>query len=338
MIKRLGFDKYSALYLLVIFLVIFGFANDAYLNFTTFKLVIQENTMIAVLAMAFLFPLTTGTFDLAIGANMGLALVIVSKLAVNDTVPEWQGMIIAVAACAVGGWVAGFLVVRLKVNSFIATLGMSQVIEALRLYISPQSIQIIPFTKGYRAIGTDKWLGMQRYVFFMLILLVILWYVLEHTPLGRYMFATGGNPEAARLAGVRTDRLIWGSLVVSGVLGGFAGIIYSWKIGTYSQNVGPGLLFPAIAAVFFGASQLKGRANVWGTMIALYALAFGVHGLSQRYLNSTWIDPMFSGVSLILAVSLASRHLIVKVRKRRVESLPSDGAMATAVPEAPAAG
>ena len=97
------------------------------------------------------------------------------------------------------------------------------------------------------------------------------------------MFATGGNPEAARLAGLRTDRLIWGSLVASAMIAGFAGIIYGWKVGNYAQTVGPGYLFPAIAAVFFGASQLKGRPNVWGTFIALYALAWGVKGLQLTF-------------------------------------------------------
>ena len=142
--------------------------------------------------------------------------------------------------------------------------------------------------------------------------------MLEHTPAGRHMFATGGNPEAARLAGVRTDRLVWMSLVASGLLGGFAGAVYSFKVGTYGPNVGPGYLFPAIAAVFFGASQLKGRPNVWGAMIALFALATGVKGLQLTFSGtSRYIEPLFTGLSLLAAVSLASRNLVVKVAKRK---------------------
>ena len=95
-------------------------------------------------------------------------------------------------------------------------------------------------------------------MYYLLILAIVVWYAFEHTPIGRYMFATGGNPDAARLAGVRTDRLVWASLVASTVIAGFAGLIYSWKVGTYSESIGPGYLFPAIAAVFFGASQLPG--------------------------------------------------------------------------------
>jgi ribose transport system permease protein len=320
MIKRLGFDKYSALYLWLLFMVFFGITKHAtFLSQATFKLVIQENVIVGVLALAFLVPLATGTFDLAIGANMSMALVIVTKLAQHKAMPEVPAMFVAIGACALGGFVSGFFVVKLRVNSFIATLGMSQVISAFILHTSQQSINSV-LSPGFQDIGHAPLFGYARYVYYLLILAAVIWFVFEHTPVGRYMFATGGNPEAARLAGVRTDRLVWGSLVASGAIGGFAGIIYAWKAGNYAQSVGPGYLFPAIAAVFFGASQLKGRANVWGTLIALYALSFGIYGLHLTFSNSNWIDPLFQGASLLAAVSLASRGAIVKVRKRRAST------------------
>jgi ribose transport system permease protein len=110
----------------------------------------------------------------------------------------------------------------------------------------------------------------------------------------------------------------WGTLVASAVLASIAGLIHTWKVGTYSSSIGPGFLFPAVAAVFFGASQLKGRPNVWGTLIAVYALAFGVKGLQLTFTTGTaWIEPLFEGVSLLIAVALASRQGIIKVPKRR---------------------
>jgi ribose transport system permease protein len=317
MIKRLGFDKFSALYLWALFMVFFGITKHAnFLTHTTLKLVLQENVIVGVLALAFLVPLATGTFDLSIGAMMSMALVITATLAKNHTMSPILGMFVALGACAIAGFVSGFFVVKLKVNSFIATLGMSQVLSALVIHTSEQSISSA-FSQSYMNIGAGSFLGLQRYVYYLAILAIILWFVLEHTPLGRFMFATGGNPEAARLAGVQTDRLIWGSLVASGLIAGFAGIIYSWKVGDYDQSVGPGYLFPAVAAVFFGASQLKGRANVWGTMIALYALAWGIKGLQLTFLNSAWIEPAFQGVSLLAAVSLASYQGVIKIRKTK---------------------
>jgi ribose transport system permease protein len=133
------------------------------------------------------------------------------------------------------------------------------------------------------------------------------------------MFATGGNPEAARLSGINTDRLTWGALVGSAALAGVAGLIYSFKVGIYTTSFGAPLLFPAVAAVFFGASQLRGRPNVWGTVIAVYTLAFGIKGIGLRYPREiSWIQPMFEGLTLLIAVAIASRQLIIKVQKRKI--------------------
>jgi ribose transport system permease protein len=324
MMKRLGLDKYSALYLWGLFMVYFGLTQpDTFLTWTTFKLVFVENVIVAVLALAFLVPLATGTYDLSIGAMMSMSLVITAYLAQHNTMPTVLAMLVALFACAVAGFISGFFVVKLGVNSFIATLGMSEVITAFILHTSAQSITS-PFKQSYMNIGSTEFFGLPRYFFYMLIVALIIWFVFEHTPRGRFMFATGGNPEAARLAGVRTNWLVWGSLVASGLIAGLAGTVYSWKVGNYATSVGPGYLFPAVAAVFFGASQLKGRPNVWGTLIALYALAFGIKGLQLTFTSNTiWIEPLFQGVSLLAAVSLASYRGVVRVPRRKSSQAPT---------------
>lgn len=318
MIKRLGLDKYSALYLWGFFIVVFGWLRpDTFLSTTSAKTILIENVIVGVLAIAFLVPLSTGTYDLSIGTMMTMSLVITNVIAKNDWMPPLAGLFVAVAACGFAGFLSGFVVVKLRVNSFIATLGMSQIITAFVYFSSEQTISGV-LGKPFQRIGTRPLFGLPMFCYFLLIIALVVWFVLEHTPTGRHMFATGGNPEAARLAGVRTDRLVWGSLVASGLLGGFAGAVYSFKVGTYGPNVGPGYLFPAIAAVFFGASQLRGRPNVWGAMIALFALATGIKGLQLTFSGtSRWVEPLFTGLSLLAAVSLASRNAIVKVAKRK---------------------
>jgi ribose transport system permease protein len=323
MLHRLRFDKFSALYLWALFMIVFTITKGGtFLSWTSFKLVVVEAIFNGVLALAFLVPLATGTYDLAIGANMSMALVISTYLSSTDKTPEIASMFIALVACAIAGVISGFFVVKLKVNSFIATLGMSQVITAFVQRTSSQSINDA-FTDGYRNIGRQELFGLPLYVWYLFLLAIIVWYVFEQTPVGRHMFAVGGNPEAARLAGLRTDRLVWGSLIASAVIAGFAGVIYGWKVGNYAATVGPGYLFPAIAAVFFGASQLKGRPNVWGTLIALYALAWGIKGLQLTFTENTrWIEPLFQGVSLLAAVSLASRQQVIKISRRKRTPVP----------------
>src|SRR5690606_2210112 len=127
--------------------------------------------------------------------------------------------------------------------------------------------------------------------------------------------ATGGNREAARLAGVPTDRVLWGVFVASGVIAAFGGVVFSMQSAVFSSSIGPGYLFPAVAAVFLGASQLSQRPNVWGTLIAYFALAFGIQGLTLSVQSaSVWSQPVFQGVSLIIAVALASRPVVRKIR------------------------
>jgi ribose transport system permease protein len=320
-IKKLRLDKYSALYLWALFMIIFGvLKRDPFLTTQTLHLQLIEYAVTGILALAFLVPLATGTFDLSIGAMAGLSLVGAAVLNEKHNWNPVASMFLMIFVCAALGAVSGFFVVKMRVNSFIATLGMSQIATALIQYVSKGETITTGFSDRFKSIGTTKWFGQERYVYVFFGLATLIWFVFEHTPIGRYMFATGGNPEAARLAGVRTDRLIWRSLIASAAIAAMVGVVQSWKVGIASTTFGPGYLFPAIAAVFFGASQLKGRPNVWGMVIALYCLAWGIKGLQLTVPgNQTWVDPLFQGVSLLAAVSLAARSGIIKVKRKKNE-------------------
>ena len=333
LVNRLGLNRFSGLYLLGAFFIFFGLTESNFLQWNgSIEFVLTEKVIVCMLALAFLVPLITETFDLSIGATMALSLVIVNKMALETDLPDGVGAVVGMLACLVIGAINGFIVVRLRVNSFIATLGMSQVIAALILRIHDGGNITAAFGDSYidfgkRSVFSFTWPGsgseisLPYYFFFGLIVAAIIWYILEHTPIGRQMFATGGNREAARLAGVDVDRLSWGSLVASAGIAGFAGLIYSWKFATYTSSVGPPLLFTAVGAVFFGASQLKGRPNVWGTVIAVYTLAFGIKGIGLRYPREiSWMQPLFEGLVLIIAVAVASRQAIVKVARRKADA------------------
>jgi ribose transport system permease protein len=318
MIGKLRLDKYSALYLWALFMIVFWFASTEFMTWTTLHLQLTEYTMNGILALAFLVPLATGTFDLSIGAVAALSLV---GSAVLTKTYHWNpvlSMLVMIAVCALLGAVSGWFVVKMRINSFIATLGMSQIATSLALKLGKGENITGAFPDWFRKIGTVKWFGQERYVYVFFLLAVIIWFIFEHTPTGRYMFATGGNPEAARLAGVKTDRLVWSSLIASAAIAALVGVVYSWKVGNASTSIGPGYLFPAIAAVFFGASQIKGRANVWGAVIALFCLAWGIKGLQLAFPGSQlWVEPLFQGTSLLAAVSLAARSGVIKIRRKK---------------------
>ena len=135
----------------------------------------------------------------------------------------------------------------------------------------------------------------------------MLWWLTAHTPVGRYLYAIGGNTEAARLSGVRINRYTTFALVMSSTIAGFAGIMFSSLNGP-SLDFGSTLLLPAFAAAFLGSTQLiPGRFNVWGTLLAIYVLATGVQGL-QLVSGASWLSEMFNGVALIIAVALSIKR------------------------------
>ena len=147
----------------------------------------------------------------------------------------------------------------------------------------------------------------------MLVVAAVLWYVLERTPLGRRIYATGGNvdamggsSEAAALAGIRTSRIILGALVTGGVVARAGGLLVTSQLSAGDPTIGPGFLLPVIAAVFLGSTQFRGgRFNIWGTVVAAYVLAVGVKGLQLAGLP-IWIPDLFNGAALLLAVGLAA--------------------------------
>lgn len=331
-LRFLNPTRSSALYLWLAFMVVFTLTNDQYFTSTTTRLVFNEGVVTGILALAFLVPMIAGVYDLSIGAVMGLALVITNWIGIETSLPAGVGALVALAACGAVGAVSGFIVVKLKVHSFVATLGVSQLITGLVILVSDNRQMTGAFSDSYKEFARGEVLGVPVLVIYLLVLAAIVWFVLEQTPLGRRLYATGGNAEAARLAGLRTDRLMWGSLVASGLLAGLAGVLFSMKVGTFSASIGPGYLFPAVAAVFFGASQFSGRPNVWGTLVAYYALAFGIKGLQLVAGPGTvWIGPVFEGTALVLAVALASQQGVLRARRL---ARTGDGASLATTPAA----
>jgi ribose transport system permease protein len=321
-ISLLSVKRLNAVYLWLFFVILFAIITpETFMTETTWRLVFRSGVITCVLALAFLIPLTAEQFDLSIAAVMSLAFGVIVYLSIHTGIPAFVAALIALALSTVCGALNGFIIVRLHVNSFIATLGVSQLLLGGSLLVSKNTQLVGEFPASWSDLGTNNVLGIPIVVYFLIILSLILWYVLEFTRVGRYMFATGGNLDAARLAGVPTNRVIWGAFIASGFVAGLAGVIFSMQSGLYSSSIGAGYLFPAVAAVFLGASQLSQRPNVWGTLIGYFALAFGIQGLVLSAPDAAvWSQPVFQGVALIIAVALASRPAMRKLREAKSDS------------------
>lgn len=329
-LPSLGLDRFTGLYLWALFIVVFGiWKPDQFLTMDTLHSVASEQAITGMLAIAVVIPLAAGAYDLSVGATINFATIFVVWLQSTKHLGMWPAIGLAIAAAVAIGVVNGFVVVRLRVNSFIATLGMATIVTAVQSIVVGPEQPIPPISPAWSQLTTTTVFGFQIVVLYLIAIAFLCWWLLAHTPAGRFLYAIGGNEEAARLAGVAVDRWRFLSLVLSGGLAGVAGVLYGSLYGP-SLTYGQSLLLPAFAAAFLGATLLmRGRFNVWGTLLAIYVLATGVKGL-QLVTGAQWLADMFNGVALITAVAFATwrQGAAQRVRESRSHTAadaPEDG-------------
>jgi len=302
--RPLSFRNISAIYIFVAMFILFSlWVPGTFLTSETWRSILSQQALTALAAIALVVPLSAGAFNLAVGAEVGFGAILVAWL-ISKGISAGEAIVITMVGGVVVGIVNGLLVVRAKIDSFIATLGMSSVLLAMIEWISGNT-QILNLPTSFQNIATNELFGITYPVYFMLVVALLVWYVLERTPAGRRVYATGGNIDAARLAGVRTQRVIIGAFITGGAIAALTGWLTSAQLAVGDPTIGPPYLLPAFAAAFLGSTQFRGgRYNVWGTVLAVYVLAVGVKGL-QLAGAPTWIPDLFNGVALLLAVGLA---------------------------------
>lgn len=304
-IELLSFRNISAIYIFLIILLIFGLLiPDTFLSGSVWRTMLDGQVPTALAALAVLIPLVTGNFNLAVGAEVGFAGIMVATLISKLGLPFQLAIVISLCLGALIGLVSGLIITKARIDSFIATLGLSSVLLAGIAWISG-SRQILNLGQDFRQLAATEILGVTLPFIILIAVAFLLWYLLERTPVGRRMYATGYNKEGAQLSGIPTTRLIIGSLMLGGAVAALAGILLTARINVGDPLAGPSLLLPALSAVFLGSTQFRGgRFNVWGTILAVYVLATGVKGL-QLMGAPNWITDMFNGLALLLAVGFA---------------------------------
>lgn len=310
------FGRFSGVYFFALILVIFGlWVPDTFLTSVTWKSILLSQSLIGILALSVLTPLATGMFDLSVAATMGFSAVVFGYVSTQG--PELAlipaiAFTLAVGACV--GAFNGFLAGILGLDSLIATLGTTSLLTGGSALIA-DGAYLGPFSPSVTGLTSRSVLGVPIIAVYMLVIAAVVWYVLEHTPVGRRAYATGANPDAARLSGVRIRRFRFWSLVSCSTLAALAGVLLASSLNSVSQNAGPEYLLPAFSAAFLGTTQIKpGRFNVWGTVLAIALLGTGIQGL-QLAGADIWITNIFFGSALILAI--ATSLIVQRSRGRR---------------------
>jgi ribose transport system permease protein len=319
LVRDLAFDRIGAVYVWLGIIVLFSlWAPETFPSLATAKQVLNANAITALSALAITIPLAARVFDLSFAGVMTLTGVAVAHLIAKDGVPLIPAIALALAIGLGVGVINGVVVVVMRIDSFIGTLAAGSLIAALVTMVTNE----VPITDAklggaFADIGQTNVGGVTLAVVYCTAVAVAIWYLLEHTATGRRLYATGFNPDAARLAGVRTDRLRFVSLVASGGLAGATGIVLASTLGSGSPSAGTPYLLPAFAAAFLGATQFKnGRFNAGGTIIAVLLLGTGVTGLALANAPQ-WAGDMFVGVVLIAALALTGLQRRTTAGRRR---------------------
>ncbi|WP_157813872.1 MULTISPECIES: ABC transporter permease [unclassified Microbacterium] len=302
------FSRFTLVLVLIALVAVFSVLRpETFPTYTNLTSILSSQTVLLVLAVGAMFPLIAGEFDLSVGFMLGFTAMFFAVATTQWSLPFGLAIPLVILVGAVLGTVNAILILKFGINAFIATLASGTVLQGLTLWLSAGRV-VAGVPAEITAIGRAQVAGMPILVFFAAAIAVAAWFVLDRTRTGRLLYATGLGREAARLAGVKTSKLLAGSFVVSGVMASLAGMMQTANLGAANPDVGAQYLLPVFAAAFLGATAIRpGRFNVLGTVLSLLLLAFGISGLSQLG-APLWVSSVFNGLALIVAVAIAVRR------------------------------
>jgi ribose transport system permease protein len=297
---------------IAMFCIYLGLMPDKMWRTDSFQSIFGSQQVLVILSFSALSTLVVGEFDLSFASVMGVGATIIPVLADLHHVNLVLASVIAMAACALCGVLNAFFVVTLGVPSLVVTLGTGTLLIGVAELISSSSTVSLN-SNDYSNLSLYPILGMPVSFWYGLILAAAFAYVCGWTPLGRHMMFVGSNREVARLAGIRVNRVRFGSYIAAALFAGLAGIVLISSVGGYDPTASQTYLLPALAAVFLGTAVVQpGQFNPIGAVIGIYFLETGIFGL-QLLGYSGWIQDVFYGAGLVVAVALAT---IVRRRSR----------------------
>jgi len=297
---------YGLVILMVGLIVLFSILlPNTFPTMLNLRAIVSDKAIIAMLSLAAMIPMVAGRIDLTVGYGIVLWHILAISLQTMYGVPWPLAVLIVIVLGAVVGFLNGVLVEVARIDSFIATLGTGTVLYSLALWHTGgrQVVGVLP--DGFLAINGTFVLGLPITGFYVMAVTIALWIILEYTPVGRYLYAIGANQRAAELNGIPTRKFVIGAFVTSGVLTAVTGVLLASKLRIGQASVGLEFLLPALVGAFLGSTTIKpGRVNVWGTIVGVMILAVGISGI-QQFGGSFWVEPMFNGLTLLIAIGIA---------------------------------
>jgi ribose transport system permease protein len=277
---------YSVLAATVALFVVLSVTSSSFLTKTNLLNVVDQQTSLGIIAVAGTLVIIAGGFDLSVGAMYALGGVLAAQLANHIGVPA--GLILAVLAGCLLGMVNGVAVGVFRINPFIATLASGIIFGGLALIVSNESL-ITVTTSSFQTFGNAEFLGVRLTTWIFIGIALAMGLVLQRTKFGRYVYACGGNEEAARLSGINVGMIRVAVFVLSGLASTLAGALFAARVGVGDSSVGTALTLSAVAAIVVGGTSIwGGEGAIWRTMVGLFFLAlinngFDLLGVDVKY-------------------------------------------------------
>ena len=269
------------------------------------RAILSDKAIIALLSLAAMIPMVAGRIDLTVGYGIVLWHILAISLQTLYGFPWPVAVAIVLVLGVLIGALNGLLVEVARIDSFIATLGTGTVLYAIALWHTGGRQMVGALPDAFYAINGTFVFGLPITAIYVLIITFVLWIALEYTPIGRYLYAIGANQRAAELNGIPTRKFVIGAFVTSGLMTALAGVLLASKLRIGQASVGLEFLLPALVGAFLGSTTIKpGRVNVWGTIVGVMILAVGISGI-QQFGGSFWVEPLFNGTTLLIAIGIA---------------------------------
>jgi ribose transport system permease protein len=293
---------YGIVFAFIALFVTLSLASDVFLKRQNFMNILDQWSAIGIISIGSTLVFIAGGFDLSIAAVFALSGIISAKAA--EAIGVAPGMVLG---CLIGlgvGICNGAIVTVGRINPFMATLASSLMIRGLALAVSGGFLVRVADDKGFDVIGRGEFLGAKYSAYLFAGVILVCGLLLHRTTYGRYMYASGGNAEAARLSGVRVNLVKASTYAISGFCAGIGGMIVASRVNTGQADAGIGLEFDAIAAIVIGGTSILGGAGaIWRTVLGVLMLAMIQNGFNLLNVDAVY-QRIIYGAIIIGAVGI----------------------------------
>ena len=286
---------------LIALVILFTFTSKYFFDVKNFINIMRQASINIIIAAGMTIVILIGGIDLSVGSIVALSACTIAQLNQQIGVNIWIAVAIGVVVAVLCGWINGLVICYGRIPAFITTLGMQGIARGVALIIT-SGYPSQTFSDDFHWIGNSNVLGIPFMFIVAMIVMLIVAYFLKYSPMGRYMYAIGGNEEATKYSGINVNRMKLTAYTIMGVCCGIASVVMASRINSAPPSAGTGYELDAIAAVVIGGTSLAGgEGSIWGSLLGAFIMAVLTNGLNLLNVNPN-IQTALIGAVIILMV------------------------------------